>query len=165
MTKNLLSEIFSLSASLVKAAQAEEKTIATAESCTGGLVGAAITASPGSSVVFFGGIIAYHNQTKINELSVQPHTLETFGAVSKQVAEEMASGCRDKLKVDIAVSITGIAGPSGGTEDKPVGTVWIGLASSDGVISEKHNFENLSRNKVRDYSCLAAMTALRNALN
>jgi len=164
MSKNLLAEIFSLSSQLVSASRAKGLTIATAESCTGGLIGAAITATPGSSAVYYGGIIAYDNTVKINQLSVNPESINAHGSVSQGVAEEMAQGCREALAVDIAISVTGIAGPEGGTEDKPVGTVWIGLATRDSVTSTRHNFPDLSRNKVRDYTCLTAIETLIEAV-
>lgn len=164
MTQNLLAEIFELSADLVKIAREKNKTMATAESCTGGLIGAAITATAGSSSVFHGGIIAYHNDVKISQLSVPRETLEAYGAVSEAVATHMAKGCRDRLGVDIAVSVTGVAGPGGGSEEKPVGTVWIGVATADNASAQLYNFPNLSRNKVRDYTCLEALRTLINKL-
>ncbi|MEP4051897.1 MAG: CinA family protein [Litorimonas sp.] len=165
MTKNLLSEIFGLSAELVASARSKNKTLATAESCTGGLIGAAITATAGSSSVFHGGIIAYHNDIKISQLGVDPTTLNTQGAVSETVAMQMAKGCRDRLGVDIAVSVTGIAGPGGGSKDKPVGTVWVGVATENSVTAKLYNFSDMSRNKVRDYTCLEALQTLLRALN
>jgi len=165
MSKDFLREIFSLSSKLVETSRSRGVSIATAESCTGGLIGAAITATPGSSSVFHGGIIAYHNDVKINQLAVSLETIKTYGGVSRTVAEEMAKGCRDRLGVDFAVSVTGIAGPGGGSDEKPVGTVWIGLASEKGVSSELHNFPDLSRNKVRDYTCLAAIQTLLDAIS
>jgi len=164
MSKNLLAEIFSLSAKLVEISRSSGITLATAESCTGGLIGAAITATPGSSAVFQGGIIAYDNNVKINQLSVNEDSIKTHGSVSQKVAEEMAFGCREALSVNLAISVTGIAGPSGGTDEKPVGTVWIGLATKDGVTSALHNFPDKSRNKVRDYTCLAAIETLIDAI-
>ena len=157
MSQNLLAEIFSLSEKLVANARAQNITLATAESCTGGLIGAAITATSGSSSVFHGGIIAYHNDVKINQLSVDPLSLDTHGAVSETVAIQMAKGCRERLNVDLAVSVTGIAGPGGGSAEKPVGTVWVGLATQDGATAKVYNFPDKSRNKVRDYACLAAL--------
>ena len=157
MSQNLLAEIFALSAQLIKTARAQNVTLATAESCTGGLIGAAITATAGSSSIFHGGIIAYHNDVKINLLGVDPNSLDTDGAVSETIAVQMARGCRERLGVDIAVSVTGVAGPGGGSEDKPVGTVWIGLATQNGTTAKLHNFPDMSRNKVRDYTCLAAL--------
>ena len=112
-------------------------TCATAESCTGGGVGSAITAVPGSSAVFYGGVISYDNSVKRDVLGVPAGVLETKGAVSAECAAAMASGARRLLKTDLAVSLTGVAGPSGGSTEKPVGLVWFGLASAGGVSTEK----------------------------
>lgn len=165
MSGNLLAEIFALSAEIVAAGLNKDITIATAESCTGGLIGAAITATPGSSSVFHGGIIAYHNSVKVSQLAVEQEQLDAYGAVSEIVAKQMAKGARNRLNVDLAVSVTGVAGPGGGSVEKPVGTVWIGLATVENVSAKLYNFPNLSRNKVRDETCLAALETLRNALD
>lgn len=132
---------------------------ATAESCTGGGVGAAITAVAGSSEVFAGGVISYSNDVKRNVLGVESATLEKFGAVSSQTAAEMAVGARNLLKVDLAVSLTGIAGPSGGTEEKPVGLVWFAIANKDGVRTEKAIFPG-NREEVRNAAVLHAIGML-----
>ncbi len=102
--------------------------IAVAESCTGGLVGHMITGVPGSSGWFKGGIIAYSNEVKKDLLGVSPETLKGYGAVSSKTAKEMAVGVKKKLKSDIGLAVTGIAGPAGGSSKKPVGTVFIALA-------------------------------------
>jgi PncC family amidohydrolase len=107
-------------------------TLAAAESCTGGLVASRITDVPGSSAYFMGGIIAYSYEAKAALLNVSWDTLNGKGAVSRETVLEMAHGARKALGVDIAVSVSGIAGPGGGTPDKPVGTTWIGLATSGG---------------------------------
>lgn len=125
---------------LVKVLIDKKLTCATAESCTGGGVGHAITAVAGSSAVFMGGIISYDNSVKHGVLGVPEEVLETNGAVSAECAEAMAEGARWLLKTDFAVSITGIAGPGGGSVEKPVGLVWFGLASKDGTITEKKVF-------------------------
>lgn len=132
---------------------------ATAESCTGGGVGAAITAVAGSSEVFAGGVISYSNDVKRNVLGVESATLEKFGAVSSQTAAEMAVGARNLLKVDLAVALTGIAGPSGGTEEKPVGLVWFAIANKDGVRTEKAIFPG-NREEVRNAAVLHAIGML-----
>lgn len=104
------------------------RSLATAESCTGGGIGAALTAVPGSSAVYKGGIISYTNQVKQELLGVDPAVLEQYGAVSEQVAKEMAVGVRLRLGADIGVSVTGLAGPGGDEFGNPVGTVYIGYA-------------------------------------
>lgn len=113
---------------------------ATAESCTGGGVGAAITAVPGASAAYLGGVVSYDNAVKRGLLGVSPATLETVGAVSAETAAQMADGVRRLLKADLAVSVTGIAGPDGGSAEKPVGLVWFGLATAGGVRTERAIF-------------------------
>ncbi len=121
----------SLSDSVGAILSVQNKTIATAESCTGGLIASTITDVAGSSAYMLGGVVSYANEVKINELGVNPHDIETIGAVSKEVALQMAKGVAEKLGADIGISTTGIAGPGGGTAEKPVGTVWIGFYSSE----------------------------------
>jgi nicotinamide-nucleotide amidase len=106
-----------------------KQTISVAESCTGGGIGAMLTEVAGSSNYFSGGVISYSNQIKIHQLGVSPQTLAKYGAVSLQVAEEMAKGVQAKMNTDWSISVTGIAGPDGGTEEKPVGLVYIGIAN------------------------------------
>ena len=115
-------------------------TCATAESCTGGGVGSAITAVSGSSAIFWGGVISYDNSVKRDVLGVPEEVWATQGAVSSECAAAMAEGARRLLKTDLAVSLTGIAGPGGGSAEKPVGLVWFGLASAKGVVTEKRIF-------------------------
>jgi nicotinamide-nucleotide amidase len=103
-------------------------TVATAESCTGGLVGELLTRPAGASAYFRGGVIVYANEEKVRQLGVSPDTLATAGAVSEDTVREMAAGAVEKLGVDVAVAVSGIAGPDGGTPDKPVGTVWLAVA-------------------------------------
>lgn len=126
---------------LVKRLSDKKLTCATAESCTGGGVGSAITGVPGSSEVFWGGVISYDNSVKRGVLGVPQDVLETKGAVSAECAEAMAQGVRTLLKTDLAVSITGIAGPGGGSAEKPVGLVWFGLATANGVSTERCVFD------------------------
>lgn len=114
--------------------------IATAESCTGGDIARLITSLPGSSSVFVGGVVAYSNDLKIKLLDVAPQTLHTHGAVSEQTVREMAEGARANLGADYAVAVSGIAGPGGGTEEKPVGLVWIGVASKQKTIAKEYHF-------------------------
>lgn len=111
-----------------------------AESCTGGLVGSRITDVPGSSEYFLGGVVAYAYEAKADLLGVSWDTLNTKGAVSRETVLEMARGIRNLMKADIAMSVSGIAGPGGGTPDKPVGTTWIGLAAEDGEWAKTYQF-------------------------
>ena len=136
-------------------------TVGTAESCTGGYLAHLITSIPGSSSYYQGSVISYSNEVKINELGVKSIDLLKYGAVSQQTVEQMAKGVKKKLKVDYALSTSGVAGPDGGTDEKPVGTVWIALATPDGrVISKKLQLEkNRGRNIQR--SAIAALNLLR----
>jgi len=122
----------SLAQQLALALLTRRLTVATAESCTGGLVSDCITDVPGSSHYFRGGIVAYSNTAKEKLLGVDANTLAQHGAVSRETAEEMADGARRVFGTDLAVSITGIAGPDGGTPEKPIGLAWIGVSSTHG---------------------------------
>ena len=144
---------------LVKALVDRKLTCATAESCTGGGVGHAITGVPGSSAVFMGGIISYDNSVKQGVLGVPEEVLATKGAVSSECAAAMAEGARRLLKTDLAVSITGIAGPGGGSAEKPVGLVWFGLAAKTGTATEKRIFSG-GREAVRTAAIEHALTIL-----
>lgn len=132
--------LLSLPELIVQKAKEKNLTISLAESCTGGLSASRLTDVAGSSSVFIGSVVAYANSVKTNILGVKEQTLMDFGAVSKQTALEMAIGAREVMKTDIAVSFTGIAGPGGGSDYKPVGTVAIGLSSKHGDTSEVLNF-------------------------
>ena len=125
---------------LVELYKSSGKTCATAESCTGGGIGAAITSVAGSSEVFLGGIISYAKEVKRDVLGVSQDTLDTVGAVSSETAAQMAEGVRRLTKADVAIAVTGIAGPGGGSAEKPVGLVWFGLATDSGVRTEKAIF-------------------------
>ncbi len=128
--------------------QAQKLKLVLAESCTGGLLGSRITDVPGSSEYFLGGVVAYAYEAKVELLGVSWDTLNTKGAVSRETVLEMAQGVRDRMKADIAVSVSGIAGPGGGTPEKPVGTTWIGLVASDGERAELFHFSgNRETNK------------------
>lgn len=118
------------------------KTMATAESCTGGYIAHLMTSIPGSSAVFKGSVISYANEVKENVLQVSSEHLETHGAVSREVVESMASNVRQLMQTDVAIATSGIAGPDGGSPEKPVGTVWMALATPDGVRSECFHFGN-----------------------
>ncbi len=132
------------------------KSLATAESCTGGMIGAALTAIPGSSAVYKGGIISYCNEVKSGQLGVSASVLREFGAVSTQVAEQMALGAREKLSADVAISVTGLAGPDGDDFGNPVGTVYIGYSDSNGTFSKKFLFSG-ARESVRAQAAAAAL--------
>lgn len=139
------------------------KTVAVAESCTGGLLGSLLTNLPGSSAYFKGGILSYSNEVKETLLHVAKAALEQHGAVSYQVACAMASGARDAVRADYAISITGIAGPDGGTEEKPVGTFFVGIADARCTTSY-HCFLSGSRSRVRRYAAFTALDILRRKL-
>jgi len=132
----------------------QKKTLSTAESCTGGNMAHMLTAMAGSSAYFKGSIVAYSNEVKANVLGVNSNSIEDFGAVSQQVVEQMAVGSCKAIGSDYAIATSGIAGPDGGTEEKPVGTVWIAVASADKVISEKFVFSKERGRNIR----MASMT-------
>lgn len=132
------------------------KTLVTAESCTGGGIGAALTAVSGSSAVYKGGIISYCNEVKHRVLGVEQQLLDTLGAVSGPVAEQMAAGARRVLDADIAVSVTGLAGPGGDEYGNPVGTVFIGYCDENQTLSREHHFPG-DREQVRSQAVEAAL--------
>ena len=154
--------------------------IACAESCTGGLLSSKLTDVAGSSAYVQGGIVSYSNDVKSSVLKVQPQTLRNFGAVSEQTAREMATNVREICGADIGVGITGIAGPDGGTVDKPVGTVYISVClstkistttangtstrSSNKTVVQRFNF-NGSRSEIKNQACEAAMKMVIDVVN
>jgi nicotinamide-nucleotide amidase len=155
------SDARALSRSLLDLCRMRKLTIATAESCTGGLVAAALTDIPGSSDVVDRGFVTYSNDAKRAMLGVKATTLATFGAVSKETAIAMALGALEKAGVDLAVSITGIAGPGGATAGKPVGLVHLAVASRDGrIINRECRFGAIGRSAVRARSVLEALRML-----
>ena len=125
-----------LSQKVNDALRARSLTLATAESCTGGSIAAAITSMSGSSDIFKGGVVAYSNEIKERLLGVAHETLENYGAVSESVVREMALGAKSAIRCDCAVATSGIAGPSGGTPEKPVGTVWVAVAVGETVYTK-----------------------------
>ena len=149
---------------VVEANRAAGRRIAVAESCTGGLVGAALTEVAGSSDVFEASFVTYSNETKMRVLGVALDVLETFGAVSIATAWAMAQGAMTKAEVDIAVAITGIAGPEGGSDKKPVGTVVFARAERDAppdkIKAERREFGELGRGGVRLQAALCALELL-----
>ncbi len=138
-------------------------TIAVAESCTGGLIAKTITDVPGSSDVFMGSVVAYANGVKISQLGVSETLITDHGAVSQEVASAMAAGARSRLGATIGISTTGIAGPGGGTESKPVGTVWFGFADEKGSTSFTHLISG-DRPRIRSWASLIALENLRTIL-
>lgn len=135
------------------------KTIATAESCSGGLIAHRLTNVPGASTPFLGGIVAYSNAIKVTMLEVPEGRLEAFGAVSEQVAVDMAEGARRRFGCDYAVSVTGIAGPGGGTPEKPVGLVHMAVAAAGRTRTERHQFSG-DRITIKEATAHAALTLL-----
>jgi len=143
-----------------KLLKSKRKTVSTAESCTGGLIANMITSVPGSSYYYKGSVIAYSNSVKTGLLGVKEDILELYGAVSEQVVIDMAGRARELFGTDYALAISGIAGPDGGTDDKPVGTVWIAVASDEGISAEKHLFGNERLMNMKRFS-IAALNQLR----
>ncbi len=127
---------------------ANGKTVATAESCTGGNIAHVFTSLPGSSTFFKGAVVAYANQVKENVLQVNADDLAAFGAVSQQVVEQMAVGVRKLLKTDVAIATSGIAGPYGGNDEKPIGTTWIAVCSADTIVSREFRFGTLREQNI-----------------
>ena len=136
------------------------QSVCTAESCTGGKIAHLITSIPGSSAYFKGSVIAYDNSVKSGLLGVPEEIINNHGAVSKETVEMVAIGARKLFKTDFAVATSGIAGPDGGTSEKPVGTVWIGVSSRDGTVVEKQTFGNERVINIRRFS-FAALNLLR----
>ena len=139
-------------------------TLSVAESCTGGLVGHSLTSVPGSSGYFQGGVVVYSNRSKIELLDVKQETLETYGAVSDETVREMARGVSERMGTDLGLAITGIAGPEGGSEEKPVGTVHMGLATGKEIFSGKYRFWG-DRHKVKLNASTMALDWVRRYLN
>ncbi len=137
-----------------------ELTVATAESCTGGSVSKMLTSISGSSSYFNGSIVSYTNQSKVDLLNVDNNDIDNYGAVSQQVVEQMAEGVRNKLHADYGISTSGIAGPSGGTKEKPVGTVWIAVASKNRIVSKKLKL-GYNRERNIHVSSLSVLNLLR----
>jgi len=153
-------DILDLAAAAIAAAAVRGWTVVTAESCTGGLVAGALTAVAGSSIVVDRGFVTYSNAAKSDLLGVDPGLIAREGAVSEPVARAMAAGARDRAGADLAVAITGVAGPGGGTPDKPVGRVHFACASPSGLDHEVRSFGEIGREAVRLASVRLALAML-----
>ncbi len=159
-------ELLKLAEMVLADARARTLKIATAESCTGGLIAAVLTEIPGSSDVLEQGWVTYSNEAKRRELGVPEDTLRIFGAVSEATARAMAHGALSRAPVDATVSVTGIAGPGGGTIERPIGLVHFAAARrSREIIHEEHRFGSLSRHEIRMRSVEVALTLLRQQLD
>ncbi len=134
-----------------------KKTIVTAESCTGGMIAAALTDVTGSSAAFYGGYVTYANAAKSRMIHVQARLIRDYGAVSNQVARAMADGARNTARADFAVAVTGIAGPDGGSEKKPVGLVYVAVSTELATVVIEHRFGDLGREEIRKASVVAAL--------
>lgn len=139
----------------------KNKTLSTAESCTGGKIAHKITSNAGSSAYFEGSIVSYSNSVKMKNLGVKSYTLEKFGPVSEQTVIEMAQGVIKALNTDYSIAVSGVAGPSGGTKEKPVGTVWIAVASKENVEAKKFQFWPFRKENI-ELSSIAALNMLKN---
>lgn len=162
--ESLQKEIEQRSKDVIKKATDKSLQLSTAESCTGGLIAGSLTAIAGSSAVVQGGVVSYSNDVKQGVLGVSQTDLASKGAVSSEAAQQMCEGSRKLLKTDIAVSVTGIAGPGGGSAEKPVGTVWFGVASAAGTKSEVKHFDG-DREQVRLQTVLYALELFERELN
>ncbi|MDR1951858.1 MAG: competence/damage-inducible protein A, partial [Bacteroidales bacterium] len=150
----------SLESVVFRLLKSKKQTLSIAESCTGGYISHRITLLPGSSAIFQGSVVAYDNNVKLNLLNVSLKTIEDFGSVSEQCVKEMAEGVRKLLKTDYAIAVSGVAGPDGGTDEKPVGTTWIAVATPQKTIVRKFSYgDNRERNIHR--TCLSALNLLR----
>jgi nicotinamide-nucleotide amidase len=157
-----MDEVLYAATTLIKLCIERKLTIATAESCTGGLVAGALTEVAGSSAVLDRGFVTYSNNAKQQMLGVPAETLKDYGAVSRQTADAMAQGALEKAKVSLAVSITGIAGPGGGSADKPVGLVHFAAVSRDGTtLHAAMRYGDIGRSEVRRKSVLQALRMLQ----
>jgi nicotinamide-nucleotide amidase len=142
-----------------------KRTVAVAESCTGGLLAARLTNPPGASEYVLGGVVAYANEVKVAQVGVPPETIEAHGAVSEQVAKALAHGARERLGADVGVGLTGIAGPTGGSEEKPVGLVWLSVIGPDGEDLTRSVRLPGGRADVRERAALVAMHLIRRLLS
>ena len=140
------------------------RTLVTAESCTGGMIAAALTDIPGASAVLHGGYVTYSNAAKSKMIQVPSRLIHDYGAVSNQVARAMADGARNTARVDIAVSATGIAGPDGGTDKKPIGLVYVAVSTDLATVVIEHRFGDIGRDEVRKATVVAALDLILQVL-
>ncbi|MEQ7801715.1 competence/damage-inducible protein A [Pedobacter sp. ASV1-7] len=159
----VIDEDVALEKAMLDIMEANELTLSTAESCTGGYIAHLITQHPGCSSVYAGGAVTYSNALKMSVLGVQAETLDIYGAVSEQTVKEMAYGARVHFKTDYAVAVSGVAGPDGGSDEKPVGTVWIAVANQHHVIARLFNFSNRRIQNI-ERSAIAALAMVLNEL-
>lgn len=159
LENELENEIHTISQKLHEKMLYKKLTLSLAESCTGGMIQEMITANSGASEYFMGGVVSYSNQAKINILKVKPETINKFGAVSKETAVEMVKGTKVIFGTDISASITGIAGPSGGTPEKPVGTIYLAISINNKIISRKLSLSG-NRENIRKKSVLILIKLL-----
>lgn len=159
-----MTDLERVSAEIVAAFSARGLTLGTAESLTGGMISASVAGVSGASAVLMGGVVSYDPRVKHEVLGVSQHVIDTVGVVSEPCARQMAEGARRVLAVDVAVSATGVAGPTGGTPETPVGTVFIGVSSADGTRVDECHFTG-NRQSVREQSAAHALHMALEALN
>ena len=154
-----MSDMGELADRFLKACARRKILVATAESCTGGMIISLLTDIPGSSSMVDRGFVTYSNEAKTEMIGVSPATLDKFGAVSSETAQEMAAGALARSRAGITLAVTGIAGPDGGSAEKPVGLVWFGMAlTGKPVVTEKRQFENRGRDFIRRETVRHALT-------
>lgn len=150
-------EIANLAKRAIETLIAHDMTIATAESCTGGLIAGALTSISGSSAVVYGGFVTYANEAKMKMIAVPEQVLAEFGAVSEQTARAMAEGALRASGADIAIAVTGVAGPTGGTDEKPVGLVYFGCATTHETYYQERRYGDLGRDEIRMATVVTAL--------
>ena len=160
---NIMKTLFERTKELIEILSQQQQTVTCAESCTGGRIAAALTAVPGASAVLHGTVVTYANTIKHRWLGVKESTLETYGAVSRECVDEMLSGVLEMADADCAIAVSGIAGPAGGTPDKPVGTVYIGIRTPK-TSTVYHNVFKGDRESIQDQSVVFAIEKLLHML-
>lgn len=160
-----MSELEDMAKRALQACTDRKIMLATAESCTGGMIASMLTDIEGCSAIFDSGFVTYSNEAKMDMLGVLKETLDAYGAVSRETALEMAAGALDRSRAGIAISVTGLAGPGGGSPDKPVGLVWFALAREGvAMVAEKHVFEDRGRDYIRRETVKNALRMIQQAL-